>query len=1173
MVFFRLFFILFFFLCTLEAKVQLHSLKMFKDLESIPSKGEGFSVRTIADGVNLVESGVLSAIRFYGDYGSEDTQENKDIPSIWKRSKTQVQKTQALKEKYRAQILLAEKTLKEVEKEIELLKRAGDAESLKGKLQERDGLEKEKNKVQQELEKFERNERWRENSLRKDIPQTWVSALVQYLFPSRALDRLTPNTRKGDSSYKLTKNPEIVGRMIGILATPDFRENKEVLAQALYDLLGKGQGYVQKRRKAKKSGEPLRRRFTASFKNIAAQGKEGDPAKAAVLAYVTAEAFFEVKNNPEKYPAHLIEDIYWALAWMASQNEGDIFKVYEGFHREINEETDSPHVVKKKTLWENFVQNASQEDTQKFIENNFYDQDKDYFRYKEEVKSAADQEGLSLISQELLQDPFLLTYVGAGSDIYDSLLPPDVGQLTAYNKKCNASYPDCGEASLWSFFNMVLWDQEERIFKPDVLKNHLAAFMEGFDAEKKQAIQTALESETFPEDTIPLVQLIWFYEHHPRFFPSQENRNLMAVILAGLKGVKYKIQDYCEITSGISNMQQVIARLLDLSLDPKNAAQSFDKICQFFSTPKKRLTWTCGGIQEIPGDTGVTITFAINGKPQFKWDFQAGHFALQSLEHRQKWQTRLENFLVWNNPVMQQSPAACFYAELKNLETYIEQGKLCNSRPLFRILVENALIHHSSEKALKILLKYGKSSDYLWIFNLIKRLNFAEPLKYVIKSGKLDLLKYLVEKGIDFHTPNSYGVIPLHYAARWGRFEMVQYLVENGADVNAHNEEIGTPLYYAVQSKNLEIVRYLVEKGVEVNAYDEDMGTPLLEAARVDCLAIVQYLVENGAVVNVGKDICTPLHYAARWNHFEMVQYLVENGADVNAREDDGYTPLIYAAQVDNLEMVRYLVEKGAVVNVQEDEGDTPLHYAARGNYLNIVQYLVENGASINVPNEKRMTPLHEAVRENNLSIVQYLVEKGAAVNAQEDDGDTPLHYAVRGNSLEMVQYLVEKGADVNAYNEKKVTPLYEAIRWNHLEMVQCLAKKGADLNVQNLSGDTPLHEAVRRNCFEMVQYLVEKRVNVNAQNFYGITPLHEAARENNLVLVQYLVENGANVKAQDRDKNTPLDEAVLVDNLAIVQYLIEKESLFEDLSSKNAMEKKIFLATDDFLSSREKGA
>jgi len=72
---------------------------------------------------------------------------------------------------------------------------------------------------------------------------------------------------------------------------------------------------------------------------------------------------------------------------------------------------------------------------------------------------------------------------------------------------------------------------------------------------------------------------------------------------------------------------------------------------------------------------------------------------------------------------------------------------------------------------------------------------------YHVKNGSVDIVKYLVENGVDVNTDTIFGETPLFYTCRGRNVATVKYLIEHGADVNKENNFGKTPLFISCEKK------------------------------------------------------------------------------------------------------------------------------------------------------------------------------------------------------------------------------------------------------------------------------------------------------------------------------------------------------------------------------------
>lgn len=81
------------------------------------------------------------------------------------------------------------------------------------------------------------------------------------------------------------------------------------------------------------------------------------------------------------------------------------------------------------------------------------------------------------------------------------------------------------------------------------------------------------------------------------------------------------------------------------------------------------------------------------------------------------------------------------------------------------------------------------------------------------KCGDLNMVEFLVSKGVDIHANNDYA---LRCAAQNGWFDVVRYLVSQGANIRADDD---CALRYAAYGEKWNIVEYLVSQGANTRAH------------------------------------------------------------------------------------------------------------------------------------------------------------------------------------------------------------------------------------------------------------------------------------------------------------------------------------------------------------------
>jgi|GEM_PF-2329022 len=97
--------------------------------------------------------------------------------------------------------------------------------------------------------------------------------------------------------------------------------------------------------------------------------------------------------------------------------------------------------------------------------------------------------------------------------------------------------------------------------------------------------------------------------------------------------------------------------------------------------------------------------------------------------------------------------------------------------------------------------------------NAQSRTDHSTALDVASMVGKLEVCKFLMEKGANIDSRDGLGETPLMHAAHCGKHEICVLLVENGADVNATNNGGCTALMYAAKANDIAGCKVLLEKG------------------------------------------------------------------------------------------------------------------------------------------------------------------------------------------------------------------------------------------------------------------------------------------------------------------------------------------------------------------------
>lgn len=458
-------------------------------------------------------------------------------------------------------------------------------------------------------------------------------------------------------------------------------------------------------------------------------------------------------------------------------------------------------------------------------------------------------------------------------------------------------------------------------------------------------------------------------------------------------------------------------------------------------------------------------------------------------------------------------------------------------------------------------------------------------LHYAAYGGHLDIVQLFLEKGADRNSHCGEWASAVHAAVSGGHMNVPEFFVSNGADVNCQpplflcipyqdkqllkylldhgmnidmqDEQHGTALREAIIEDDYASYKLLLERGADVNALNEKVGTPLQAACtrwgrfvgekdsnddsiddlyeKSRRLHYIEKLLSCGADPNIrGGLFATPLQAACDTSgHSTMVlatkvvELLIKHGADVNAQGGYWGSALHAAAasafSEEKIGIMKLLLDHGAKINQKGYNGETPLHIACREGTLEAVRFLVDRGANVNAEGGPFGTSILAAVASRDKSIIAFLMDKGANINYQGGEYGSALqaHFCYYSGGVELFRFLLKYCADVNVKGGKYGTALIAACSSSCSESAECvrlLLDHGADVNAQSGEYGTALIAACDRTGRDttVVRWLLECGADVNVQGGKHGTALSAACSRNYYEAVKLLLKHGANLHFQD---------------------------------------------------------
>ena len=185
-------------------------------------------------------------------------------------------------------------------------------------------------------------------------------------------------------------------------------------------------------------------------------------------------------------------------------------------------------------------------------------------------------------------------------------------------------------------------------------------------------------------------------------------------------------------------------------------------------------------------------------------------------------------------------------------------------------------------------------------------------LTIAIKGGFTEIARFLIENGALFFRS---GYDEISIAVKNEDINMVKLLLEKGINANQVSENGVSLLHIAINNLDLDLASLLIESGADLNRLYKNKTPTLQLAIRVESLEISKLLLENGANPNeLDSRGFTSLHLAAAKGYTPIASLLLWYNASIEHPNYQGITALRIASLREQHGVINLLIENGANV-------------------------------------------------------------------------------------------------------------------------------------------------------------------------------------------------------------------------------------------------------------------
>ena len=246
--------------------------------------------------------------------------------------------------------------------------------------------------------------------------------------------------------------------------------------------------------------------------------------------------------------------------------------------------------------------------------------------------------------------------------------------------------------------------------------------------------------------------------------------------------------------------------------------------------------------------------------------------------------------------------------------------KIVISSILFNNLLNEYLEKNPDELKNQYICKFNEIifNDYIKKNDLIDLEKYVSQFNNITLNNEFnvkllknnDLVKILFDHQINIDNKNN--LLLIHYICIYSTPEMIKYIIDKGVDLECTTTGGWKPIHYICRYSTPEMIQYIIDKGVDLECSDNEGWKPIHFICRYSTLEMIQYIIDKGVDLEcTTNDKWKPIHFICQYSTPDMIKYIIDKGVDLECTDNNGWKPIHSICNISTPEMFKYIIDKG----------------------------------------------------------------------------------------------------------------------------------------------------------------------------------------------------------------------------------------------------------------------